>query len=200
MRAKWYLGTLLLIFTLFGAFQEQISKPNQEIFLEFVDAKINPKDIKNTIVEVKSKLLKIGATNIAVQKTNDSSLKISYYSLVDVNNIKDALIKKHTVVLDRNSKNEENNNTTSNYNLDVYELTDFSEISDVNDKFVFEIKYNPDRFTTNHFSASLKNVEACKANQFYKTACRVSKNNPFTKDKTSHKEPEVRAGPLKSIT
>ena len=53
MKAKWYISTLFLLFIYFGAFHEQVSIPNQEIVLEFVDAKIDQKDIKNTIADVR---------------------------------------------------------------------------------------------------------------------------------------------------
>jgi hypothetical protein len=67
MNAKWYISTLFLILIYFGEFHEQVSIPNQEIVLEFVDAKINQKNIKNTITDVKEKLLKIGVSNIKIQ-------------------------------------------------------------------------------------------------------------------------------------
>ena len=34
-----------------------------------------------------------------------------------------------------------------------------------------------------------------KTNQLYKVAYKIAKNNPFSKEYRSNKEPEVRAGP-----
>lgn len=195
MNAKWYISTLFLALIYFGAFQEPISTPNQEIVLKFVDSKINEKEITNTIIDVKEKLLKVGVSNIKIQETQSGTLKISYYSIVDIDNIKEALAKENQLVLNQKSNNKERKKTSSDYKIDVYDLTDTSDFSTKDDKFVFEIKYNSDRFTTNYNPAFFKNNKTHKADQLYKTAFKANKNCPFTKDHTSHQEPEVRAGP-----
>ncbi len=191
MQAKWYFSTFFLIFIYFGAFQEQVSIPNQEIVLEFVDANINEKDIEKSIAEVKEKLLKVGITNIVIHKSETSTLKISYFSKIDIKNIREILSKENQLVLNANSPYK----NSTNYNFDVYELNDATQLSNVDKKFVFEIKYNSDRFTTVNYSTLIKNLESSTAEQLYKTAYKANKNSPFTKDKTSCKEPEVRAGP-----
>ena len=200
MKAKWYISTLFLLFILFGAFQDQVSLPNQEIVLEFIDTKINKKEIKNTIADVKERLLEVGVSNIKIQETKDGTLKISYYSIVDINNIKEALLKENQLALNQNSENDENNYMFSDYKIDVYELVDETDISNHDDKFVFEIKYNSDRFTTNYNYTFLKSLELHKANQLFKTAYKANKKSPFTKDYSSYKEPEVRAGPRKHFS
>ncbi|WP_299064805.1 hypothetical protein [uncultured Polaribacter sp.] len=192
MQAKWYFSTFFLIFIYFGAFQEQVSIPNQEIVLEFVDANINEKDIEKSIAEVKEKLLKVGITNIVIHKSETSTLKISYFSKIDIKNIREILSKENQLVLNANSPYKDN---STNYNFDVYELNDATQLSNVDKKFVFDIKYNSDRFTTVNYSTLIKNLESSTAEQLYKTAYKANKNSPFTKDKTSCKEPEVRAGP-----
>ncbi|MFD2566390.1 hypothetical protein [Pseudotenacibaculum haliotis] len=196
MNAKWYIGTLFLIFAYFGTFQEQASVPNQEIVLEFVDTKVDQKDIKSTIADVRQKLLKIGASNITIQETKEGTLKISYHSLTHTDDIKDALHKENQLVLNQNSGDKEENNTSLDYKIDVYELTDSTDISNHNDKFVFEIKSHSDRSTINYNYGFVKSIKTAKANQLFKTTYKAYKNNPFTKDYTSHKEPEVRAGPF----
>ena len=45
-----------------------------------------------------------------------------------------------------------------------------------------------------------KNLEQYKTDQLFKIAYKTNKNNPFTKDRTSYKEPEVRAGPKNYIS
>ncbi len=198
MNAKWYISTLFLIFSLFGAFQEQVSIPNQEIVLEFVDTTINKESIEITIADLKEKLLKVGVSNITIKETKNGVLKISYYSIVDVDKIKVALEKEQEFILNKSSQNKEDN-TSSNYNINIYKLTNETDISNTDDKFLFEIKCHSDRFTTNNSSAFLKNLEEEKSNQLFKTAYKSYKNHPFTKNKTSCKEPEVRAGPYLSL-
>lgn len=196
MSAKWYISTLFLIFTYFGIFHEQVSVPNQEIVLEFVDTEVNQQGIENTINDVREKLLEIGVSNIKIQETKDGTLKISYYSDAHINNIKEALLDENQLVVDQNSEDQENNQSSVEYKIDVYEITDQNDISKRNNKLVFENKYHSDRFTNDHNYSSIKSVKASRGNQNFKTSYRAYKNNPFVKDYTSHKDPEVRAGPL----
>jgi hypothetical protein len=199
MRIKWYASTLFLIFIYLGAFHEKVTIPNQEIVLEFVDTKIKTKEIKNTIANVKEKLKKVGVSNITIEETKDGTLKISYYSKVGVKNVKKAFAKDFQFLLNQDSENNKNDYKYSDYNIDIYELSDNSDLSNFDNNFILEIKYSSERFTTNHSNIFLRNLELQKANQLYKTAYNISKNNPFTKDYTSYNEPEVRAGPIDSF-
>lgn len=200
MNAKWYIGTLLFLFSLFGTFHEQVSTPNQEIVLEFVDTTINKENSDSIIADVKEKLLEVGISNITINETKNGTLKIAYYSTVTIDDVKKAFQKDQEFILNQNSENKKKDETLFDYNIDIYELTNETDVSNTpDDKFVFEIKYHSDRFTTNSFSAFLRNIEENKSNQLFKTAYKAYKNNPFIKDKTSYKEPEVRAGPLTFI-
>ena len=82
MKIKLYFGALFLMLIYFGTFQEQVSRTNQEIVLEFVDTKINKQEISSTITNIKERLLKVGVSNIKIQETQKGTLKISYYSFV----------------------------------------------------------------------------------------------------------------------
>lgn len=196
MKSKWYFGTLFLLFACYFALNQQVSIPNQEIVLEFSDAKINKEEVKNTITDVKEKLLNVGATNIKVLETENGTLKISYFSLVNIDNIKDVLLNKNKIALNQSSKNQEKENDSSNYSLDIYELSDETDEFDLNDTPLFQTKYTSERFTFNNNYASLKReLEILKANQLYKTAYRLTKNDSFSKKNSSYSEPEVRAGP-----
>jgi len=197
MNTKWCISALFLIIAYFGAFHEQIPIPNQEIVLEFVDTKINQKNIKSAIFDVKEKLLKVGVSNIKIQETQNGTLKISYYSDVLVDDIKKALAEEDELLLTQNSENEEENKNSSNYSIDIYDLTNETDIANSNDTFIFEIEYNSYRSLIYTSSAFLKNLEENKANLLFKTNYRASQKNSFTKDYNSYKEPEVRAGPYK---
>lgn len=199
MKAKWHFSALFLLFISFGMFQKQVSVPNQEITLEFVDVLINKKDIENTIAEVKEKLLKVGISNIIINKTNNGTLKISYYSVVHIDNVKEVLIKDNKLVLNQTSEKKEKNQDTFNYNIIIHEITNDIDISNLDHKYVFGFKYNSDRFTTVDYLALAKKLEHYNTDQLFKATYKSSKNNPFTKDRTSYKEPEVRAGPKNFI-
>ncbi|WP_282073915.1 hypothetical protein [Polaribacter atrinae] len=195
MRTKWYIGTLFLLFICFGAFHEEVTLPNQEIVLEFVDAKIDNKDIESTIADVKEKLLKIGVSNIKINETDHGTLKISYYSVFHIDNIKKKLVQEHSLVVNTNSNHKEKDKTSSKYHIDIHEITNKTDISNSDFHFVLEIKYNSDKLTNYNSFAFLKKIDQNKANQLFKTTYKVHKKNPFIKDKTSYNEPEVRAGP-----
>ena len=196
MKVKLYFGILFLIVIYFSAFQERVPITNQEIVLEFVDTKINNIAIKNTIAEVKEKLLNVGVSNITIQETREGTLKISYHSFVETSDIKKALLSENQLVVNENSEKKKEDTTTSNYNIDVYEITDQTDISNLDDEYIFEIKIHSDRSTTNYNYTSSRILEVYKANQHFKRAFKVHRLNPFTKDYTSCEEPEVRAGPF----
>jgi preprotein translocase subunit SecD len=128
MNIKWYISTLFLLACIsFGAFQEQGFIPNQEIVLKFVDTKTNKNNIENTIADVKEKLENLGVTNILIQENENGTLKISYYSSVDVKNIKEVLTSDKKNLLGKNQKNKEI--PSSDYNIDIYELTKDTDAS-----------------------------------------------------------------------
>lgn len=195
MRTKWYIGTLFLLFICFGAFHEEVTLPNQEIVLEFVDVKIDKKDIESTIADVKEKLLKIGVSNIKINETDSGTLKISYYSNFHIDKIKKKLTRKHTLVLNGDHDQKERDENSYKYNIDIHEITNKSDISNSDFHFVIELKYNLDKITNYNSFAFLKKADQNKENQLFKTTYKVHKTNPFIKDKTSYNEPEVRAGP-----
>jgi len=199
MNAKWYFGALFLIFSYFGMFQEPITVPNQEIVLEFINSEVDQKEVQNTIEDVRAKLSDIGVSEIHIEETENGTLKISYYSLVPIDHIKEALLDENELVVDQNSKGSENDQSSLEYKIDVYEIVDGSDITSRNNKLVFEIKYHSDRFTNDHHDYVARNNIDAKASRRYQTAYQEYKNDPFIQDRTSHKEPEVRAGPTSAV-
>jgi len=193
MRTKWYICTLFLIVAFFGAFQEKNTLPNQEIVLEFVDTTIKQDKIASTIANIKEKLLITGVQNITIQKTNTNTLVISYYSLVNIENIK-AVFKESKLLANQTPLEKKQND--SEYNVNVYELSSTKSTSKPNDNCIFEVKFNSERFITSHSSIVLRISEINTANQFFKTKYKANKNKEFTQEQTSHTEPEVRAGPV----
>lgn len=201
MKTKWYACALLSIFIFLAAIQENTCVPNQEIVLEFVNLNTTEKDIDKTIFNVTERLVEAGASNINVQETENGALKISYFSIVNVANIKKKLLKNN--VLDGNDnpfKDQEENyplsDNESNYNINVYELSQESEISDFDGNSILEIKYDSHRYTNTQTFASINTILENKANNLFKIAYRLNKKRLIIADNTSNKIPEVRAGPF----
>lgn len=197
MKTKWYISTLFLIFILFGAFHEQVSIPNQEIVLEFITTKNNSNYVDNTIADVKEKLLNAGVSNISIKEAKNGTLKISYFSEVPVDNIREVLSKNPSFLLKNNPNNQQKKDVVYDYSLDIYELNKPTDNSNLDYKYVLEVKHQLDRFTTDNYFDNHKTLLANKTNRLYKVAYKIAKSNPFSKDYTSNKEPEVRAGPKK---
>lgn len=200
MKTKWYVFTLLVVFIFLGAFQENTTVPNQEIVIEFVDLKIDKKDIDDTISFVKQKLQNAGAKNIEVKEAKNGILKISYYSLENIDYIKETLSKDNSLAFNSHTNDKEENyplsDQSTNYNIDVYELDNHqTDISNFDGNSILEIKYDSQRYTNPQNYASLENALAKDANKVFKTAYKFNKGLLIFKDNTLHLKPEVRAGP-----
>lgn len=195
MNAKWYISTLFFLFTLFGAFHEEVSTPNQEIVLEFVDVESNKNAIDITIADIKEKLLNAGVSNININKAKNGSLKISYFSNVDVITIKKVL-QENILIVHQDSKNNQKEKFVFDYSLDVYELNKEINSSNLNDSYVLEHQFISDRFITSDYQVLLKSFDDHQTHQQVKTKYRVNKNIFLVKEISSCTKPEVRAGPF----
>ncbi|WP_299555541.1 hypothetical protein [Seonamhaeicola sp.] len=200
MNAKWYFSTLIIALTLLGVCQKQDPVPNQEIVMEFANAEVAKDDVQAAIANVREQLQEVGATNIKVQEAENGTLKITYHSHVKVANIKEILSKEDHLVLGYASDNQDESDShasdePSGYNLDVYEIRKGSEPSSLGGKYVLEIKFDYDRFTNPNVYFPLENQAVSKSDHSIKTAYKVNRNIAIAIDNTSHKEPEVRAGP-----
>ncbi|WP_406682789.1 hypothetical protein N1F78_08800 [Seonamhaeicola sp. MEBiC1930] len=205
MNAKWYFSTLIIALTLLGVCQKQDPVPNQEIVMEFVDVQTTEDDVQNAIADVKETLQNVGATHIEVQEADNGTLKFTYHSNVKAANIKEILSKDNHLVFGYASNNQNSNDShssdePSNYNLDVYEIKKSTESSSLGGKYVLEIKYDYDRFTNPNVYFPLENVGINKSDHLIKIAFKANRNIAIAIDNTSHKEPEVRAGPIVSIS
>ncbi len=192
MILKWCFGTFLLLFISLASVQKNTPTPNQEIVLEFLQSKTTTKEIKNTIANLEQQLIKIGVSNIKIQKNNNGKLKITYYSKNNIEKIRQTLIADSSYSKDQNNKDKQYN---FDYTIDVYELNDYSSFSNLEDHFIFDVKYNSDQFYSDTSFPYVRNNSIEKANFQYKTTYKVNKDYPFTEDYTSYKNPEVRAGP-----
>jgi len=199
MNPKWYLSTLLVLFIFLGTIREKKPAPNQEIVLEFTNSTINELDKEKTIIDLKRRLAKFGASNIQIQKSKNGNLKIAYYSAEHVSNIKDALSMKGDVsnnitkfpLEEKNYPSEK----TATFNIDVYEIDVCSYSSNFNGNSILEIKYDSDRFTTMQNYGSSSKLTLLGSKKTYKLKSKFCNANQIVKNSTSHNIPEVRAGP-----
>lgn len=204
MNSRRYIGALIIVLTFLGVvYQQQNTIPNQEIVLQFTDAKVTSVDTQNTIALVKEKLQNLGANNIQVKETVEGTLKITYYSTTNVSHIKKSLSEENSLSLGYNLNNQDKKssnlpieNSSISYNLNVYEIqngnnTDWNFVENT----ILQIKSDNERlFYPNVFVSIIVSDDKEAGN--YKVAYNTFRNIALAIDKASHNIPEVRAGPL----
>lgn len=191
MKSKWYFGTLLAAFAFFVASQQQIAVPNQQIDFHFSDQQATVSQTEVVISAIKNQLQVIGAKNTQVTEQN-GTLKITYYSDVDVENVKAILLhNQETVYLD------DNKYSNQSYNLDVSEIkTSTPSGAGFDGDYMVEAKQEYLRASqvVLTFSAIAENTLQLTLPSF--TTHKVNTNISISIDKGTFNIPEGRAGPI----
>ena len=203
MKAKWYISTIILIFTLLGVINHnQIPEANQEIVLQFTHLKVSENETDHAIAIVKEQLQTIGAVNIQVEEQATGGLKIKYYSKTDAVSVKKILSEENTLALEKPASNSDkkpsklpSNEKSSAYNLDVFEINKQDVESGFGGKCALEIKSDFNRFFIPNM-AFPNNAIAIKTLEYLeKESIKFQTNIALAIDNTSYIIPEVRAGP-----
>lgn len=199
MKLKWYISALIIALTLLGVGQHHIAVPNQEIVLQYSDD-INAEVTTDALNSIKTQLQKIGANNIKVQE-EQGRLRITYYSTINVSSIKELLLSNN-LELDYTASSQTPKNSqeplkkeTASFNFDVFEIQKGEVYSIDFDGFVLEQKPETPRFYSPNLYFSHNVDEIKESNNIDKVNFIVQRNIALAIDNTSHKIPEVRAGP-----
>jgi len=195
MQLKWYISVLVIVLTLLGVGQYQIAAPNQEIVVQF-SKEVSSEKTQDAIIIVKKQLQSAGVDNIQVYN-EDSGLRITYYSAKDVESIKE-LLSMSNLKLDFASSNKSNKSSEENsniYNLDVYEIHKGNEYDLDFDGFVLEQKPENPRYSGPNLYFSKEEIDIKDRHRFTEVKFVIQRNIAIAIDNTSHKIPEVRAGP-----
>ena len=158
--------------------QEQTVVPNQEIVVNFSATDVTSLEAQKAIALVKKQLESIGVKNTRItDELHRGRLKISYYSDVDIENIKKVLSDRDYVSLDyvfygqkrdNDSLPFDKNSKEKEYNLDVYEIhKSIDADADYKGIYVLEVKHEYDRtiypyvydFISKPQATYLKNLE-----------------------------------------
>ena len=203
MKIRWYIGTLIVIFTVLGVTNhQQIPLANQEIVLNFTHPDVKSNESQNIIAFVKKQLQAIGVNHIRVEEKESGSLKIIYYSDTDVANVKKALSEgKNLLEVNMTSEEEKSpakspfSNDPKTYNLDVFEIHKQDLETGFDGKYAIELKTEYNRFFISNLNVFNNEIDARHLESAIKEAFNFCKNITIALDNTSHKIPEVRAGP-----
>ena len=203
MNSRWYISILIITLTFLGsiASTQQVVTPNQEIVLQFSSINVSTQDTQNAISSVKQQLEIAGVDDIKVQTLQDGQLKISYYSVSDVDSIKALLSNECNLDLGYVSKNDNERNIPSEektiaYNFDVYEIQQGDDVSELEGKLALEIKAQDDRIFNPNVLASNQDVKIDSKECIEKVTYKLSRTVSIAIDNNSYKIPEVRAGPV----
>lgn len=202
MRAKWYLGTLILILAYFGVSQNKVALPNQEIVVQFANGKVSNTISQSTINTIKQQLVAIGVSNVEVKKLKNGQLKIRYYSDTDVISVRQTLLSQKSLSFNSNPKKNNHlpsklpvENPLDNYNLDVFEIQKGDSDSGLNGKYVLELKQEYIRFSNPNLQAFAATLVFNENYSEFKLSHTTSKTIEPSIENRSYNIPEVRAGP-----
>lgn len=201
---KWYIGALIIVFTLLGVYQNRISVPNQEIVLKFTDVNITSDEAENTIEIVKEQLEAIGIDIIWVRELKDGQFKIAYYSTSDVASVKEILSNDKNLKIGFTSNNLSDNTSnfpsdkkSKTYKLDVYEIHKSTDSeSGLDGKYVITLKQDYNRFYYPNDVIFNNDIDAKDGNIIAEVAYKVHVSIALAIDNSSGNIPEGRAGPV----
>ncbi|WP_299683912.1 hypothetical protein [uncultured Dokdonia sp.] len=198
MKNKWYIVVLIFILAILGISSERSSAPNQELVIQFTDAEIASDKAQHTITRVKSQLEAVGVHSIKIQELGNGTLKITYYSDVEVSEIQKIFSESVEIASSHTSDKEDaqlpSEKELKEYQLDIYEIQNNNDFVGSNGN-VLEAKSEIIRFfTPDSYATKSKQTEAQK-NKIEKIAYICYKNIATAIDEAAYKIPEVRAGP-----
>ena len=201
MKNKWYISVLILALAILGISLKHTSAPNQEIVIQFSDNEITPSTTQKTIAQVKSQLEAVEVDNIKIQELENGILKISYYSDIDVSEIK-KIFSEHVDLTLGGTTQKKNRQAPSekevqDYQLEVYEIQNNNGLVGstgivVDAKSEIIRFFSPDSYATIDVQINEeKNIQALVTHKIYETIAIAIYN-------AEYKIPLVRAGPTLS--
>lgn len=201
MKNKWYVSAFIFALAIIGISLEQASVPNQEIVLQFSDLDVTVDETQDAITHIKSQLEALEVDNIQIQESRNGTLKITYYSDIDVSEVKKIFLGKVDVAIDHTLYDFDNKNSefpskedVKPYQLDVFEIQENIDFAGSSGN-VLESKSETIRFFTPDTYASISKQQTEQKNKTEKLAYRVHRNSVIAIDDASYNIPEVRAGP-----
>lgn len=199
MKTKWYISTLIIVFTLLGICHTNISLPNQEIVVKFNDDEVTNDQSQNAIASIKQQLQDFGVDNIQVRQVSNGNFRIVYHSSVTVESIKKSLVSNENfssdvASFDLNHKQSSDGNQ-KHYNLDVYEIQGVNVDYDLTGTLTLETKYVNDRFVNSNYNSNAVDVNETIGDETLQIDFKRNRAIVLTIENTLHTIPEVRAGP-----
>ena len=165
----------MLFLVAFAIEKDHYVAPNQEISIQFNKT---VSQTEHSVAFLKKQLQDLGIESLDVLEDNNGSIKITYFSDLDVAFIQNIL-------------------ASSSIDFEVYTIGDLSALpSGLNGKVIMERKNEADRFVASTFNANFKAVQTNPILlKGFKSVSIPLTTKKYTNN-TEHNIPEVRAGPV----
>lgn len=175
--------------------------PNQEIVIQFTDGDVSSNATQKAIAQVKNQLETIEVDNIKIKELENGTLKITYYSDVEVSEIKKIVSEGIKIAYDHTS-DKENTRLPSpkelqSYQLDVYEIQSNNDLVGSTGTIV-EAKSEIIRFFTPDTYATINKLAKGENKCIEESIHQEYQNIAIAIQNAQYKIPEVRAGPIAS--
>lgn len=203
MNSRWYIPVLIIALTYFGISKKISTLPNQEIVVQFDANSVSIDEAQCAVSEITNELKRIGVADVKVSELQDGKLKVTYYSTIDVAIIKNLFYKQNKLRLDDTAFNKKDNsskipfsNDSNNYRLDVIKIQKDYGLDLGFNGLPVELKSVKDQYVNQVVSLATTDANLSLKNNFEIVAYKNYRNVSLLIDTSSHKIPEVRAGPL----
>lgn len=198
MKNTWYLVVLIFALAIVGISMDKSTGANQEIVLKFTEQGVTEVETADVLRFVKSKLQKVTSGEIQIKKNEDGTLKITYYSDIDVVQIKEIFTQNNALLVTTNTNSSEefpipNQKELTGYQLDVFEIQNANDFAG-SAGTVVEFKTESIRFFTPDvyvFSQQLAKEENTSTKRAYSNYSTIA----LTIDYSLCVVHQVRAGP-----
>ena len=199
MFKKGYIAVFAILLAVVGIGFVPSSVPNQEIVVQF-SQETSPQETNTAIVQVKEQLSKLGIEDVKILKGVDGSLRISYYSEIDVLFVQE-IFARQQVGLFKNTNNTNSDfpfqDTTDTYQFTVSEIGagDTSVHNGLKGHFL-EIESKSHRFYPPEFFFAAVSNSFKKEFKRTELSVRIYSQQLQLVAVTSLLLPETRAGPI----
>jgi hypothetical protein len=200
MKNLWFYSGLLFVLAIFGIGSERIAVPNQEIVIQFSDVDVTLEETQDAIAVVKGQLESIAVANLQLQELGNGTLKITYYSTIDVSQVRELLLNGRTLAQETSIHNENETEFPFEkdgkyYEIGIQTIQDAQDLVGTSEGFL-ESKSEATRYVTPTSGNILHTIFNNEVIASDAVAYAVYRYVMITVDGSSYKIPEVRAGPL----
>ena len=203
MNLRWYIPALLIALAFFGISIEQSATPNQEIVVQFNANSVSETEAKQAISGITAQLKAIGVEDFQISEIRNGKLKVTYYSATDVAIIKGLFDKQEELQLGDTAFNNKkdssefpSDNDLYTYKLDVVKIKKDLDSDMGLHGLPVELKSAKDQYLNLIVSLGASEANFYLTQDFESVAYKNYRHLSLLIDNTSHKIPEVRAGPL----